>query len=360
MRSPSIRRAAATLLFLLAAAALSACRGAEPAVTAETAATGASAADTAVWTTGTSADETAAEGVMTPAASLLKLSPENYPRIDGSTSTLPIVQGLFRAMFLPDTEDFAALFPESASRTVPSYRLLIAGGADLIFVPYASPAVLEEAAAAGVELEFRKIAGEALIFITSRENPAESITREQVRSLYLDNAPTTWDQLGGGPGKVVPICRNDDSGSQSQMDNLILDGQPMHPTIKQNYVELTMDGMLAQVTCYHRGGLTHLFPPSEDYALGYTLYSYFMADFNQDWIGNQLKILSYEGVMPSEKTIRNGTYLLGDGYYAVVRRDLPADAPARRIVRWLQLQDGQEMIRSLGLISSMDADPETD
>ncbi len=51
MRSPSIRRAAATLLFLLAAAALSACRGAEPAVSAETADTGASAADTAVLTT---------------------------------------------------------------------------------------------------------------------------------------------------------------------------------------------------------------------------------------------------------------------------------------------------------------------
>lgn len=63
---------------------------------------------------------------------------ENYPRIDGSTSTLRIVQALYREFIGDDGPDF----PESASKTVPSYRKLIDGEVDMIFVPYASEDVL--------------------------------------------------------------------------------------------------------------------------------------------------------------------------------------------------------------------------
>jgi phosphate transport system substrate-binding protein len=76
-------------------------------------------------------------------------------------------------------------YPAKASKTVPAYRLLIAGEANMILVPYASADVLEEAENAGVELEFHKVAAEALLFITPAENPTESITLEQIREIYL-------------------------------------------------------------------------------------------------------------------------------------------------------------------------------
>ena len=62
----------------------------------------------------------------------------------------------------------------------------------------------------------------------------------------------------------MPICRNADSGSQSQLDNLILQGEPMDPSIQENYVELTMEGMLEQTAFYHTGGLFG--QPSDSYA----------------------------------------------------------------------------------------------
>ena len=191
--------------------------------------------------------------------------------------------------------------------------------------------MLAEAEAAGVELEFTKIAAEALVFITPKANTAKNITYDQVREIYLNNGISNWTALGGPDRQLVPICRNADSGSQSQMDNLILHGEPMAPEIEDNYLEMTMDGMLTQVAFYHNGGLDG--EPSNSYALGYTLFTYLRG--YESWPAEELKMLDYEGVPATEETIASGEYPLSDGYYAVTRAGLPQDDPARAVVDWL-------------------------
>lgn len=284
---------------------------------------------------------------MTDMARELGITAANYPKIDGSTSTLPIVQAIWRAMYGED-KAYGGNYPQTASKTVPSYRLLIDGEVDLILVPYASQEVLDTAKKAGVELEFHKIAAEALIFITAAENPANNITYEQVRSIYLNYGINDWGEMGGSADrKLVPICRNSDSGSQSQMDNLILQNQPMHRDIKKNFVELTMEGMLEQVAFYHNGGLSG--KPTNSYALGYTLYTYLQNMNEITGIGERLKILNYEGHRPDMESIADGSYTLSDGYYAVVRKDLAAGHSARSIIKWLQSDNGSVAIKNLGL-----------
>lgn len=302
---------------------------------------------------GVSVEESTSGGLkMTRAAQELGLTAENYPRIDGSTSTLGIVEGLWIALVEKDRTYYEAFYPREASKTVPSYHLLIDGEVDLIFVPYASEDVLQAAADAGVELEFYKVAAEALVFITPKENTAQNITREQVRSIYLDCGITNWEELDGPDRELVPICRNADSGSQSQMDNLILNNEEMHPDIQDNYVELTMEGMLEQVAFYHSGGFSG--KPTESYAVGYTLYSYFYNMMDVAEAPYWLKLLDYEGVTPTTQTIMSGEYPLADGYYAVVRSDLPEDHPARAIISWLQSEDGFSVIENAGLMSLRD------
>ncbi|EHQ89631.1 PstS family phosphate ABC transporter substrate-binding protein [Desulfosporosinus youngiae] len=293
------------------------------------------------------ASEGSTDGTMTAGAQALGITALNYPIIDGSTSTLSIVQSVYRAMYGEEAADTDG-YPTKASKTVPSYHRLIDGKADMILVPYASADVLEEAENAGVELEFHKVAAEALIFITSAENPAESITLEQIRDIYLNYGITNWRELGGQAREVVPICRNSDSGSQSQMDNLILNNEKMHPDIRNNYVELTMEGMLEQVAFYHNGGLSG--SPTNSYALGYTLYTYLQWMNNVTGIGEYLKVLSVNGVPPTAETIGDGDYPLADGYYAVIRSDLPRGHSARAVITWLQGKDGAKAIENLGLI----------
>ncbi len=150
--------------------------------------------------------------------------------------------------------------------------------------------------------------------------------------------------------KILPWNRlgNSDSGSQSQLDNLVLENKDMHPDIQKNFVVLNMEDLLYQVASYHNGGLEG--KPTNSYAVGYTLYTYLK---NMDYItgiGESLNILAFEGVVPSEETIADGSYSLTDGYYAVVRSDLPNDHSARKIIDWLKSEDGKAKIRQLKLI----------
>jgi len=284
------------------------------------------------------------KNLMSDIADRFGITHQNYPKIDGSTSTLSIVQAINRAMYQNDDNDN---FPKKASKTVPSYKLLINGKVDMIIVPYASSNILALAEEKGVKLEFFPVASEALVFITPKENETENITMEQVRKIYINYEITNWSVLGGPSRELVPICRNADSGSQSMMDNLILNGKSIHPDIQKNHVELTMEGMLEQVAFYHNGGLNS--NPTNSYALGYTLYTYLKNMGEITGIDERLKMLAFEGIVPTEESISNGSYSLADNYYAVVRSDLPEGHSARRIISWLKSDDGKAAIRELGL-----------
>ncbi len=283
--------------------------------------------------------------LMTDTAEKYGVTHDNYPKIDGSTSTLDLVSTINSIMYQNQINEN---YPTVASKTVPSYKLLIEGDVDLIIVPYASADVLTLAKESGVELEFVPVVSEALIFITPIDNQVNNITMEQVRDIYLNYGIKNWSELGGSNKEIVPICRNSDSGSQSQMDNLILQNKEMHSDIQKNFVELTMEGLLEQVAFYHNGGLDG--KPTESYALGYTLYTYLKKVGYITGIDERLNILSFEGVVPSEETIADGSYPLTDGYYAVVRSDLSKDHSARRIIEWLKSEDGKDNIRKSRLI----------
>jgi phosphate transport system substrate-binding protein len=287
--------------------------------------------------------------VLTPSedAAAIGITAENYPRVDGSTSTLPLVQGIYKRMFLPsDNEgDRWPGLPQKASKTMKSYELLIAGDVDLILVPDPSKEVEEMAKSAGTELEYIPIGAEALVFITHEDNPVSNIDASQVQKIYADMSITDWSELGGKSGRIVPICRNADSGSQAQMENLVLGGKKINPAIEKNFMERDMNGMLQMVEEYR-----YFAQDGEEkaYTLGYTLYYYIQ--LSQSVMGEMsIKTLAFDGVTPTPETILSKEYPLAINYYAVVRKDLPEGHPARKITEWLQTTEGQWEVAVSGL-----------
>jgi phosphate transport system substrate-binding protein len=280
-------------------------------------------------------------------AAAIGITAENYPRVDGSTSTLPLVQGIYKRMFLPsDNEgDRWPGLPQKASKTMKSYELLIAGDVDLILVPDPSKEVEEMAKSAGTELEYIAIGAEALVFITHEDNPVSNIDASQVQKIYADMSITDWSELGGKSGRIVPICRNADSGSQAQMENLVLGGKKINPAIEKNFMERDMNGMLQMVEEYR-----YFAQDGEEnaYTLGYTLYYYIQ--LSQSVMGEMsIKTLAFDGVTPTPETILSKEYPLAINYYAVVRKDLPEGHPARKITEWLQTTEGQWEVAVSGL-----------
>ena len=60
-------------------------------------------------------------------------------------------------------------------------------------------------------------------------------------------------------------------------------------------------------------------------------------------------VAGMDGVLPTPETILSKEYPLAMGYYAVIRKDEPADSPARKIVAWLLSDEGQRAVTTAGL-----------
>ena len=86
---------------------------------------------------------------------------ENYPRIDGSTATLPLAEA-FKADFTgTDISDVEI----EHSKTHNAYVNLINGNTDLILVTYPSEEQQKLAKDKGIELEIVPIVKEAFVFL---------------------------------------------------------------------------------------------------------------------------------------------------------------------------------------------------
>ena len=268
------------------------------------------------------------------------------PVIDGSTSTYPYTQGIYSVLFTNGTAH--PQFPKSHSKSFASYERLIRGEADVLFAATKASAELESLAAEqGAELQYIPIAYDAMVFFTNLENPVNSLTRQQIQDIYVRNAYSSWDQVGGPEAKLLPYCRNTDSGSHALMERYFLeDGKlSLAPEILQGNVSVAMSSALTDVA-----SALSLDPPA--YAIGYSVYAYYGSyeEMMTDVTPNKLKLLAVDGVLPTAETIADGTYPLADYNYIVLRSDEPKDSPARRLAEFMVSDAGQQAVADSGFL----------
>ena len=137
-----------------------------------------------------------------------------------------------------------------------------------------------------------------------------------------------WADVGGAPGAIIPYQRPVGSGSQTLFLKEAMDGvTPMDAPTELRPGE--MSGLVDAVAAMDNG-------PN---ALGYSVFYY----ATQMYLKDTVKLLSLDGVMPSQQTISDGTYPFITFVYAEFRKDTPADSPVRAFVDWLLGDDAQKI-----------------
>ncbi len=265
---------------------------------------------------------------------------EEMPIIDGSTSTYPFTQAVYSQLFCNGYAH--EQFPASHSKSHASYERLINGEVDMLFASvYPASDIMELAEEKGVELELVPIAYDAMIFFTNADNPADGLTKEQISNIYVNNAYENWSEIGGSDALLYPYCRNNDSGSHAQMERHFLNGNEIHSKIQKETTSVTMSNVLTDV-------MNAKTENPLGYGLGYSIYYYFNnMDLFYDTKTN-LKLLAIDGVYPNDETIADGTYPLSNNTYVVLRKDTPADAPARKMAEFMLTEEGQQCVELAG------------
>jgi phosphate transport system substrate-binding protein len=324
-----MKRITAFLLFFVLIFSLFACSGKGPAGATGPSAPSASESDAPSTETGTEASPSTEPSAETDHFIFTR---ENFPRMDGSTSTIPLGQAVACVLLGEQRNDVAdlALF----NKTTQSFRNLMNGECDILIVAEPNADVYEELTQAGFEYEKTPIATDALVFIVNATNPVSNLTTAQVQNIYAGGI-TNWSKVGGDDVEIRAFQRNADAGSQALMEKLVMKGLEMM-TPPEGYTVGEMEGLISAVKSFDGSAQ----------AIGYTVY-YYAEDMK---MAEGLKILSIDGVEPNDETIASGAYPFLNPYYAVIAADEPEDSPARILYNWLLSPEGQNLIKTEGYV----------
>lgn len=268
---------------------------------------------------------------------------ENFPRIDGSTSLVPLGQGIASVLLGESREEAADLI--AFNRTTQSFRNLYWGDCDIVIAAEPKADVFDEMAKQGFPYQMETIAKEALVFVVNESNPVNSLTAQQLRGIYSGEI-TNWSQVGGEDLPIVAFQRNPTAGSQVMMEKLVMEDTPMMEA-PSTQVPTEMEGLIEAVRGYDNSAN----------AIGYTVF-YYATDMQ---MATGLKILSVDGVLPEADSIRSGAYPYVNGYYCCISANEPEDSPARRLYRWLVSDAGQRLLNLEGYVAvSAPGEAETD
>ena len=261
-----------------------------------------------------------------------RFTQENFPRMDGSTSLVPLGTGIVSALLGKTREEAAAMV--AFNRTTQSFRNLANGYCDIVLAAEPKSDVFTEMEQLGFRYEIQQIAKEALVFVVNENNPVDSLTAEQLRGIYSGEI-TNWSEVGGEDLPIDAFQRNAASGSQVMMEKLVMQGREM------------MKAPSAMIP----GEMAQLIEAVKNYdnsasAIGYTVY-YYAADMQ---MASGLKILQVDGIAPEPATLRDESYPFLNGYYACIAGDATQDAPQRILYNWLISDAGQRLLELEGYV----------
>lgn len=255
---------------------------------------------------------------------------ENYPKMGGSLANLPLGQAVTATVLGTTREDANTLIKFEGS-TTDNYKAICDGDFDILLAYEPSEEAKQYIKDSGNELEMTPIGIDALVFICSKENPVESLSIEQIKNIYTGKTKS-WKTVGGENEKIIAYQRNKDSGSQTLFDKLINLGDSFEKPPVDQVID-SMIGLLEAVANYE----------NSNGALGYTVY-YYLTNMEKDKLETS-KILSVDGVAPSNETIGNGSYPLTNDFYVVIRRSALENSPERILYDWICSNQGRELVK---------------
>ncbi len=194
----------------------------------------------------------------------------------GSTTLQPLADKLGEA--------FMALYPDvtldiAAGGSVVGIQAVHDGRVD---IGMASRALKPEEAEGITQ---HKVAIDVIAIAVQEYNPVDDLTQAQLRDIYLGQI-TNWSEVGGADQPILVVVRGKNSGTRGAFDKIVLAGEaPAAPNLQ----EAVTAGDMAVAVLENAG------------AIGYVGFGN---------VEPGLKLLSVDGVAPSQAAAQDGAYQL--------------------------------------------------
>ena len=167
------------------------------------------------------------------------------------------------------------------------------------------------------------LAIDGIAIIVNPENTVTDLTIEQIAGIYTGTI-TNWSEVGGPDAEIVIIGREAASGTRDGFES-ITDTEDAC----QYDQELTSTGDVIQTVA------------SNPDAIGYASLAS---------VGDTVKTLSVEGVVPSEETIKDGSYQVQRDFVLATRKGEALSAVAQDFFDFATSDEAAQYIKSAGCV----------
>lgn len=255
---------------------------------------------------------------------------EDLPQLDGAIALYPLYAAFAQAAYAEE-----AYTPDRVimTNTLKAYSGIISGERDVIFVAGSSESQMAEAEKAGAELVFTPIGREAFVFLVADSNPIDNLSYQQIKNIYSGKT-ANWGTLGWEQGgKIIAYQRPEGSGSQTGIQGVMKDVPLIAPQPLPDRSLVGTNSLMQQITVTWKGVQP---------ALGYS-YKYYATVM---YSNPSAKLLSIDGVAPTQQNISDGSYPFVVDFYAVTNGQPTGNV--KKLIDWILSPQGQELIAKTG------------
>lgn len=178
-------------------------------------------------------------------------------------------------------------------------------------------------AAESVRLTPIAVARDGLAIVVHPTNPVRDLRLDQVRAIFA-GALTNWRDLGGQPGAITVITREEGSGTRAAFEDLVMGGRWI------------ADSALVQDST----GAVRQMVASDPAAVGYVSLGF---------VDSSVSAIDVGGVAPSEAAIDADRYPLVRPFLFVIPKAVPVRG-ARELIDWIRGPEGRAITRREGLL----------
>ena len=264
----------------------------------------------------------------------LKLTPDEWPVVDGATAMLPYYQEM-AARILGISSEEAADYVQ-CSTTTQAYQNLAEGTVDMIFCAPPSQEQIEYAKLNGVEFESVQVLNSGFVFFVNKNNPVNSLTTQQIHDIYAGKI-TNWREVGGNNEPIIAYQRSEGSGSQTGLYQHVISKDEVADAPLEQKIG-AMGEIIDAVANYDNGRN----------ALGYSYYYYITNMHYQE----DVKLIAIDNIYPTPDTITSDMYPFISKTCAVFSASEPEDSVVRKIAAWCHGSAGNVMTVELGYVPS--------
>jgi phosphate transport system substrate-binding protein len=182
-------------------------------------------------------------------------------------------------------------------------------------------------------VELRPVAWDALVMITHKDNPVDSISLDQLRKMYKGQI-TNWKELGGKDAPIELYVRTGKISGVGRTLRELLFYNYEEEFVAKHVVEESATLEKDMVTNPNGAGVTGVSSARK--------------------LKGIAKILKLDGKEPSYENIRTGQYLLYRPLY-IVSNLQEKDPEVKKFVAFVAGEEGKKIMRSVGTVPYEDA-----